>query len=442
MNVMSGTAASTVEITAMVARRTVGYSLDAAFYTSREVYDLDIDAIFKQHWLFVGTEAEIPEPGDFVTVDVGTASVILVRDDDEEVRALHNVCRHRGSRILDDPCGSVGNLVCPYHQWTYRADGTLIFAESQPKDFDRSRFGLKPVHVRTVEGLIFICLADEPPTDFDEVADTARSFIAPYKIGETKVAHQEDLIESGNWKLTMENNRECYHCDAGHPELTDAYFPFHGYNESDVSPQRRPQYERFVTARAHLETACARIGIPREWHRDLVDRPTGYMIGHLPLDGEGKSYSSGGKQVCAKLLGDITEARLGDLHLHLQPNAWFHFLGDHAVVFWVMPIAPDKTLVRTTWLVHPDAVEGVDYNIPDLTAVWHATNSQDGAFVSRAQRGVTDPGYVPGPYSLVEEDVDAFVSWYIGRLRAYLSPHHDPLGLLASTSDRSPVPAS
>ena len=95
-------------------------------------------------------------------MEVGPSSVIIVRDDDEEVRAFHNVCRHRGSRILDEERGSVGNLVCPYHHWTYGVDGSLRHADNQPTAFDRSRFGLKPVQVRSVGGLVFICLADEP----------------------------------------------------------------------------------------------------------------------------------------------------------------------------------------------------------------------------------------------------------------------------------------
>jgi Rieske 2Fe-2S family protein len=117
---LTGPSASVAEIAALAARRPEGYSLEAPFYTSQEVYDLDMDAIFGRHWLFVATEAELAEPGDYVTVQIGTSSIIIVRDDDESVRALHNVCRHRGARILEERCGAVGNLVCPYHQWTYR----------------------------------------------------------------------------------------------------------------------------------------------------------------------------------------------------------------------------------------------------------------------------------------------------------------------------------
>ena len=425
MNFLTGPSASAAEIAALVERRPVGYSLEAPFYTSQEVYDLDMNAIFGGHWLFCATEAELAEPGDYVTVEIGTSSIIIVRDDDENVRALHNVCRHRGARILEEPCGAVGNLVCPYHQWTYRTDGSLIFAESQPPDFERERFGLKPVHARTVAGLVFVCLADEPPTDFDEVAALVEPYLAPYQLQNAKVAHQIDLMEEGNWKLVMENNRECHHCDAAHPELITTYFPFHRYSEEDVTPRMRPVFERYQAASAHLDNVCTINGFPHDTSRELDTRPSGYMIMRLPLDGDGASYSDDGSPLCRKLMGDLTESRLGDLSFHTQPNAWFHLLGDHAVVFSVLPVAPGKTLVRTTWLVHADAVEGVDYDVDSLTAVWRATNDQDRALVQKAQRGTSDPSYEPGPYGMVEDDVEAFISWYVQRVREYLTPRHE-----------------
>ena len=408
------------DLAALVGRRAPGYSLEAPFYASQDVFELDMAAVFTKHWLFVAAAAEVAEPGDYVTVDVGPYSVIVVRDDDEEVRAFHNVCRHRGSRILDDCRGSVGNLVCPYHHWTYGVDGRLLHAENQPATFDRGRFGLKPVHVRTVAGLVFICLAEEPPADFDDVAARIEPYLAPFELGRTKVAFQSDIVEQGNWKLVMENNRECYHCD-GHPELLSAYFPLHGYTAQDIPPRLRPVWDRFEKASAALGAACARQGFPRESLRELADRPTGFMISHAPLDGAGKSYTAGGEAACRKRLGTIGDDRFGDLHLHMQPNSWFHLLADHAVVFTVLPLGPRTTFLRSTWLVREDAVEGVDYDLANLVHVWNATNTQDSAFVARAQRGVEDPGYQPGPYSEVEGDVDAFVTWYVNRVGAHLS---------------------
>jgi len=409
-----------LDVESLFKSREVGYSLEAPFYTSPEIFDLDIQAIFSKHWLFSAAEAEIPEAGDYVTIDIGPYSVIILRDDEEEIRAFHNVCRHRGSRLLKEPCGEIGNIVCPYHQWTYRTDGDLIFAESQPPTFDRSRFGLKPVNVRNVAGLIFICLDDNPPVDFDEVASFIEPYLTPYSLSNAKIAHQIDLPEEGNWKLVMENNRECQHCDGAHPELVTAYFPLFGYTEADITPRLRPVFERYQNAATALEQACSLRGFPQEERRELDNRPTGFQLSHLPLDGDGISFAPDGAQVCKKLMGSLTDPKFGDLSWHMQPNSWFHFLSDHAVVFRVLPISADKSIVRTTWLVHPDAVEGVDYDVDSLTAVWRATNNEDRELVIGTQNGVTNPGYSPGPYSLVEDDVEAFVNWYVKRVQEYL----------------------
>jgi Rieske 2Fe-2S family protein len=124
-----------------------------------------------------------------------------------------------------------------------------------------------------------------------------------------------------------------------------------------------------------------------------------------------------GSPLCTRLLGDVPSARFGHLSVHLQPNSWFHFVSDHIVTFSVLPLGPDRSLLRTTWLVHADAVEGQDYDVDALTRVWRATNDQDRTLVTRTQLGVSSPAYVPGPYSPTEGQVEAFVNWYVGRLR-------------------------
>jgi glycine betaine monooxygenase A len=402
----------------LIAGRAPGWSLPAPFYASQECFDLDMDAIFANHWLFVASEPEIPEPGDYVTVNVGRYSVIVLRDDDEQVRAFHNVCRHRGSRLLVDQSGSVGNIVCGYHKWTYGTDGSLRHAESQPPGLDKGCFGLKHVPVRNMEGLIFICLADEPPADFAEVADAIGPYLRVHDPRRTKVAARADLIEEGNWKLVMENNRECYHCD-GHPELICSLFQLFGYAEEDLTPRLRPVYERYGAAAAALREVCQAAGIPLDTVEELDTRVTGFRVGRLPLDHAGESFSKDGSLLCRRLLGDVPSSRLGHLSVHMQPNSWFHFVSDHIITFSVLPLAPGRSLLRTTWLVHADAVEGEDYDVESLTHVWRATNDQDRTLVARTQLGVSSPAYAPGPYSPTEAQVEAFVNWYIGRLRGH-----------------------
>ena len=412
------------DLAALVRDRKANHTLDGAFYTRKEAFDADIDLIFAKHWIFVAVEPDIAEAGDYVKIDVGPHSVIIMRDDDMAVTAFHNVCRHRGSRLINDDRGFVGNIVCPYHQWTYDLEGKLIHAESMGKDFDPACYSLKKVHVRSLAGLIFICLAKDAPADFDEMASAMTPYLAPHRIPQLKIAKQIDLIEHGNWKLTMENNRECYHC-GGHPELAQTFFRIYATRPEDVTEAERGEYEYYLNAMAEFKSIWQKENLPFEVIEKLDGRATAFRTERLALDKAGESYTLDTKAACRLHTGAFGTARLGTLHFHTQPNSWHHFLSDHAVTFSVLPLSPDKTLVRTTWMVHKDAVEGVDYDVENLTHVWRATNQQDCDFVEYTQRGVSSPAYEPGPYSGPEYQVNMFANWYIERLKAQLGGIND-----------------
>lgn len=404
----------------LVEARTTGTSLPAPFYVSNEAFQLDVEAVFGKEWIFVGSVAEIREPGDYFTINFGTYSVIVLRDDDEQVRAMHNVCRHRGARVLDEERGSVGNIVCGYHQWTYSTAGALLHAPAASKDFDPTCFGLRQVACHVVAGLVFISLAKEPNSDFGEVAKIVAPYISPHQLERTKVAAQIDIIEEGNWKLVVENNRECYHC-GGHPELGHAAFPTYGFDPDEIPPYLQAAFDSYVAAQSALEARCDRLGLLHAEEEQLDTRRAGFRIQREALDGPGESFSMTGGAVVVKPLADFKEKALGRLTVHTQPNAWFHFLGDHAVTFSALPVSANRTLVRSTWLVHEDAQEVVDYDLDELTFVWAATNAQDAAFVARAHAGIASPAYVEGPYLPSEYQVEAFVNWYITRLREHFA---------------------
>ncbi|MCM0619101.1 aromatic ring-hydroxylating oxygenase subunit alpha [Nocardioides bruguierae] len=400
---------------ALDARRP-GHALPAALYTDPDLHELDLRFIWQRQWIFVGSVAEVPEAGDYLTVDLGPSSVLVLRDDDEQVRAFRNVCRHRGARLVEPGHGSVGNLVCGYHRWTYGTDGALRHAPQLMPGTDPACLGLRTVALREVAGLLFVCLAADPPDDLDRVAEVVDPYLAPHRLSSAKVAAQVDLVEDGNWKLTMENNRECYHCD-GHPELLCSLFPTWGLAAHQVPERLRADHERYLQAERDLVARCEELGLPHALVDDLVHRSVGFRVQREPLDGAGESFSPDGRALVRRLLGDLPEFRLGRLGLHTQPNAWFHLQADHAITFAALPLSVDRTLVRTTWLVDADAEEGVDYDVEELTATWRATNAQDADFVALTQAGVADPGYEPGPYSEAEGQVEAFVSWYADRMR-------------------------
>jgi Rieske 2Fe-2S family protein len=405
-------------IASLIAARKPGYTLPAQFHLSEEIFQLDVSLIFGRHWIYVGVEPEIPEPGDFFTVEIGSDSIIIVRDDDLAVRAFHNVCRHRGARLRDAGRGIVGNLVCPYHQWTYNLRGELIHNQHMGEGFERCKFNLKPVHIESLAGLLFICLAQTPPEGFDALRAAMEPYVAPHQIANSKVAFQKDIIEAGNWKLTMENNRECYHCMANHPELTVPLLEYgFGYQPSPDNLAQVKGFEELL-AREHVRwQAC---GLPSA-EIDRLDHTTGFRTVRLPIARSGESQTIDTTVACRKLLGDLTRADLGGLSFWTQPNSWHHFMSDHIVSFSVLPISPHRTLLRTRWLVHKDAQEGVDYDLHKLTSVWIATNSQDSSLVERAHHGISSPAYEPGPYSPFTEGlVEKFCEWYLERLAAGL----------------------
>ncbi|MEX0612641.1 MAG: Rieske (2Fe-2S) protein, partial [Pirellulales bacterium] len=150
-------------IAELIALRQPGYTLPGEFYSSELVYRAELDRIWRQGWLFVGHGCEIRNPGDYFTFAIDVDSLIVIRNDDGQIHALWNVCRHRGTQICEQAQGRVGRLVCPYHQWTYARDGSLVSCRGMQDDVAKDELGLLRAHVREVEGLVFVSLADEPP---------------------------------------------------------------------------------------------------------------------------------------------------------------------------------------------------------------------------------------------------------------------------------------
>jgi len=127
-----------------------GFSLPQPFYHSPDFFRLDLELIWSRDWLFVGHDCEISNPGTFFTFQIGDYPVVVVRDLEGRIRAFHNTCRHRGSRVCTTDKGAAVRLVCPYHQWSYGLDGRLLFARQMAEGFDKSKFSLKPIACESV----------------------------------------------------------------------------------------------------------------------------------------------------------------------------------------------------------------------------------------------------------------------------------------------------
>jgi Rieske 2Fe-2S family protein len=413
---MIATDRSTVSLESSIARCPPGWSLPGEFYSNTEIYREDIERIWRRGWLFAGHSCQIPEPGDFFTMEVDTDSIIVIRGQNGVIHALHNVCRHRGSLICTDPAGHVSKLMCPYHQWTYDLDGQLLACRGMQPDLDKSQFGLRRVHVRDVAGLIYVSLADAPP-QFENAHQLIAPLALPQGFQRAKAAKIVDYSVKANWKLVWENNRECFHCNVNHPQYIKANFDH--YNSDDATRRIK---EAIAAAVRHSETKWADAGLATT-HKQTgmttfpdAENNIWFSANRTPLVDGYVSETMDGKQV-APLMGEYKEADVGTLRMRTLPNFWNHSSCDHAVSTRLLPAGPQLTSVRVLWLVAEDAVEGQDYQLKDLLPFWQLTSEQDWEICERQQRGVNSSAYTPGPYSTFKEyNVDGFVRWYLKML--------------------------
>ena len=390
--------------------RRAGHSLPQGLYLDQRAYEFDMDAIYGHSWLMAGFECELPKPGSYLALTVGKWPVLMTRNRDGEIKAFHNSCRHRGSQICKPGSGSAARLVCPYHRWTYDLDGGLLAAGRMPDDFSKAEHGLKPVAIECIAGGVFICLAETPPPIADFAAKFA-AYAAPHDFKNAKLAASSVLVENANWKLVMENARECYHCATGHPELSRT-FPVDMSKHFDIGENAR---NAAFAGRMDL-LGLAHAAAEGHW----------WQVARFALNEGCRSISGDGQHLSKKLMCAAGDGDLGSMRWAIDPHLFAHATADHAFMFSCMPVGPTETHVFSKWLVHKDAVEGVDYHLDELTDLWTRTNLQDKELAENNHAGVNSPGYTLGPYSEdAEMLVMRFTDWYCDKARAYLAAHVD-----------------
>jgi len=396
-------------LAALLDQRRPGHALPRAFYTDADVFEFDQIAIHRRCWILIGFEVELPKAGAHLALTIAGAPVFVVRGQDGALRGFHNTCRHRGSRIVADGKGASARMVCPYHRWTYDLTGALVHAARMGKDFQACDHGLHPIHVETCAGAIYVCVADTPPP-FAPFREKLAPLLAPHRLQDAKLAYESVLIERGNWKLAMENARECYHCAASHPELS-LTFPTGVSGNFDYGDEAR----RHADFNARMASAGLEVG-PQEgdWWQAI----------RFPLNEGCRSMTMDGQTAVSKLMVEAGEGDIGSLRWAIEPHGFVHATADFLFMFSAMPIGPKETLITSKWLVHKDAQEGVDYSLEHLTELWNRTNQQDLTLVETNQQGVDSPAFTPGPYCADAEALTMrFTDWYCAAARAYLEQH-------------------
>jgi choline monooxygenase len=200
---------------------TAATTLPFAWYSDPAIYALEQERIFRRAWQYVAHTAQLAEPGAFVARRAGDVPVVVVRGQDGELRAFVNVCRHRGS-LLVEGTGARASIQCPYHAWTYDLDGTLRRAPRAEREpgFDASRLGLVPLALDTWGPLVFVN-PDREAAPLAETLGDLPDLVRSAGIDLDALEHRihVDYELGANWKIAAENFLECYHCAVAHPSL-------------------------------------------------------------------------------------------------------------------------------------------------------------------------------------------------------------------------------
>lgn len=401
--VMQRESAAEPDVGALAAAQRPGYALTHDFYHSPAVFRRDMERIFHRHWLCAGHASQAPNPGDFFTVQVGPESVIIARGKDGALHALLNVCRHRGAEVCDRATGNTSFFVCPYHAWTYGLDGALEAARHMPPEFDRAAHGLRRLHMRDVQGLVFFTFADQP-IGFGHVERTLHASMGRYGWADAKVAERRTYEVDANWKLAVENYVECYHCSPSHPE----------YSKLHALEQPLP---RIQAMNARMMERTRALGFEVGTHTQFGPAAQGEAIDcfrYALYEGVRTGSEDGGP--VAPLMGAFTDYDGGATSFHCGPASFLLAYPDHGLIYRFWPRTEQTCAMELIWLVRGDAVEGRDYRLDRLTWLWEVTTQADKKIIEHTARGVRSAFYVPGPLAPMEYNERRYVNWYLNEI--------------------------
>ena len=332
------------------------YTLPGRFYYDAEIFEAEKPAIFNRTWQYVCHLTQVTEPGSYSVRDIGDQSVVVVRGADNELRAFHNVCQHRAHRLLEG-AGKVGKaIVCPYHRWAYELTGELRNANHSEKviDFPQSEICLSGVRVELFCGFVFVNLDRDaaPLMDGLERLDAEIRELSP-DVEKLKLSSSREIPLAANWKNSVENYSECYHCPNKHPRLSESSLDLESYQ---------------ITVHDKFHSHASR----------GVGDSTGYQRS-MELDGQEREFGS----------------------WLLWPNFVLEvYPGGYLNVFHHLPVAPEQTVQLVEWYFPSDQPTPEQQSVVEFVDV---VRDEDIPLCETVQRGLHSMGYTQGRLVASEE---------------------------------------
>ena len=354
-------------------------TLPQRYFVSPKIFAEEQEKIFSTQWMLVGHQSQIAKAGDYVWGVVGDESLIVIRDKRGGIHGFYNVCRHRGSRLIENRNGQLSAAIqCPYHAWTYALGGRLIGAPHMQDvpGFTNSHYSLHPVNVALREGFVFVNLGKSPAPLEKWFAPLAGRF-SRWNLSALRSAKRIEYEVRANWKLIFQNYSECYHCASVHPEL------------SKISPSDSAE-------------------------NDLTEGP--FLGGFMRIASD-KSLTMSGN-ACALPVGDFGDEDFRFVFYYsIFPNMLLSLHPDYVMVHQLQPESPERTLIFCDWFFNPAAAEvtvpGYRFNPEDAIEFWDMVNKQDWHVCELSQQGISSRAYEPGPYSARESIPAAWDRYYL-----------------------------
>src|SRR6266511_3054354 len=362
-------------------------TLPQRYFVSPAVFAEEQEKVFSKQWVLVGHQSQIAKSGDYFTAEVAGESLIIVRDKRGEIHGFYNVCRHRGSRLIENRNGQLSAAIqCPYHAWTYGLDGRLLGAPHMDDllGFNKTDYSLHPVNVALWEGFIFVNLADASTSRSNRDYISLEEWFAPlagkfarWNLPALLSARRIKYDVRANWKLIFQNYSECYHCLGVHPEL------------SKISPYDSAE-------------------------NDLTEGP--FLGGFMRIASD-KSLTMSGN-TCALPVGNFGDEDFRFVFYYsIFPNTLLSLHPDYVMVHQLEPQSPERTLIFCDWFFNREAFKRSDFDPEDAVEFWDMVNKQDWHVCELSQRGISSRAYEPGPYSARESIPAAWDQYYLRVLR-------------------------
>ncbi|MDB9529373.1 aromatic ring-hydroxylating dioxygenase subunit alpha [Oscillatoria sp. CS-180] len=340
--------------------------LPAEAYTRSQYLDQERKTVFTRYWICVGLASDVPNPGDAYPTDIAGMPIVLVRDRLGTLRAFHNICSHRGLQLVAKPCNTRGHIRCPYHSWTYRADGSLKstphfggYYKDSYDGFDRDSKGLQAIRCDQWLDMVFVNLSGDAPP-LEDYLQPVRDRWADYDLGLLRRESREVTLQcDANWKLAVENFSESYHLNWVHPALN--------------SCSRMEDHFSFEIRAPHVGQGSLR------YRRGQINGKT------LPtFPGLGASN----KQTVAE-------------YITVFPNLMLGVHPDYFLMFLVNPLSPSKTRERMLfYFVGDEAMTPETETLRHLPIdLWTETNDEDIEMIERMQVGRQSPRFDGGCFS-------------------------------------------